>query len=43
MEQQICRIIAQSYALSFEDVWKIYEQVNSIDKILTMIETKELR
>lgn len=43
MEKTICRVIAQTYALNADQLWKIYSEVNSIDKLIQMIENKEIK
>jgi hypothetical protein len=35
--KRICQIIGMSYAVSKEEVWKIYLMTNSIDKTLETV------
>lgn len=43
LEQNLCRVIAQAHALNFNELWKVYTEVNSFDKLLQMIQNKEVK
>lgn len=43
LEKNLCRLIAQAHALEFDKVFEVYIQVNSFDKLLQMINNKEVR
>lgn len=36
--KRICKLIAINYAISEDTVWQIYNKVNSIDKVLEIIQ-----
>lgn len=38
LEQRILKLLAQSYALNYEQLNTIYEEVQSFDKIVAIIE-----
>jgi hypothetical protein len=42
MQQRICAVISQTYALDKDFVWTAYQKINSFDIIIDKIERKEL-
>ena len=42
MQQRICAIISQTYALDKDFVWTAYQKINSFDVVIDRIERKEL-
>lgn len=42
LRQRVIRLIAISYAISYDILWAYYEKYGDIEKILKLLETNEL-
>lgn len=43
LRKRIIQLIAMSYAMKFEDVWKVYEKIENLEIILNSLETNKLQ
>lgn len=43
LRKRITKVIATAYAMNDEDIWIAYERLNSLEKVLNLLETNQLQ